>query len=56
MYAYRNVAHGNAPDFKKELRALGSEADALRLLKETTKSIVRFALDEPVLLADLREC
>ncbi len=57
MYAYRSdVAHGNAPDFKKELRALGSEADALRLLKETTKSIVRFALDEPVLLADLREC
>jgi transposase len=57
MYGYRSdVAHGNLPDFKKELTALKSEVHALRLLKETTKAVVRFALDEPELLADLRGC
>jgi hypothetical protein len=57
MYAYRSdVAHGNEPDFKKRLALLKDHAHALRLLKETTKAIVRHGLDEPQLLVDLREC
>ena len=57
MYAYRSdVAHGNMPDFKKKFSILKNHALALGLLKETTKAIIRYGLDEPQLLVDLREC
>jgi hypothetical protein len=57
MYAYRSaVAHGSTPDFKKNSAILKSPAHAFRLLKETTKAVIRQALEEPQLLVDLREC
>lgn len=57
MYTYRSlVAHGGAPEFTGDLAALGSHENALTLVKETVKSVIRHALDEPQLLLDLREC
>ena len=54
MYAYRSLlAHGEAPS---ELTVLGSSEQALQLVKETVKSVIRHALAEPQLLFDLREC
>ncbi|WP_342349781.1 hypothetical protein [uncultured Nitrospira sp.] len=57
MYAYRSlVAHGGAPEFTGALAALGNDESALVLVKETVKSVIRYALEEPKLLLDLREC
>lgn len=58
MYAYRSaVAHGGVPDFTdKDLAALKSPEQALKLLKETIKALIRHALNEPQLILDLREC
>ncbi len=57
MYAYRSVvAHGGMPDFTGELAALKSPKQALKLLKETTKALIRHTLSEPQLIVDLREC
>lgn len=57
MYTYRSlVAHGGTTRFTGELRALGNHENALKLVKETVKSVLRYALDDPQLLLDLREC
>jgi hypothetical protein len=59
MYAYRSrVAHGDFVDFRTdtELRALNGAEDALTLVKSTTKAVILQAIDEPQLLADLRDC
>jgi hypothetical protein len=57
MYDYRSsVAHGGVADFRNKLRTLGSEVNAFRLIRETTKSVIRYALVDPQLLIDLREC
>jgi hypothetical protein len=57
MYAYRSLlAHGSAPAFTGDLQVLRSHEHALRLVKETVKSIIRQALEEPRLLRDLKEC
>ena len=39
-----------------ELRALNGAEDALTLVKSTTKAVILQAIDEPQLLADLRDC
>jgi hypothetical protein len=57
MYDYRScLAHGGTPDFESEHRILGNHDRALSLMKETVKAVLRQALIEPQLLADLREC
>jgi hypothetical protein len=57
MYGYRSsLAHGDAPNFDGELRTLGSHDNALNLMRQTVKAVIRQALIEPQLLADLREC
>jgi len=58
VYAYRsNLAHGGKPDFTRgELAALAGPEQALLLVKETVKAVVRHALIEPQLLVNLRDC
>ena len=57
MYSYRScLAHGGEPDFKKELQLLLDSGCALKLLRQTVKSILRQALAEPQLIVDLRNC
>lgn len=57
MYGYRSrLAHGDTPSFDGGLAALGDHEKALQLLKETVKAIIRQALREPQLVADLRNC
>jgi len=58
MYDYRSqLAHGGRPDFKhRELIALRDASTAFKLLKQTTKNVLRQALEEPQLLADLKNC
>jgi hypothetical protein len=58
MYAYRSLlAHGGQPDFSRgELAVLGNPERALLLIRETVKAVVRYALIEPPLLVDLRDC
>ena len=57
MYGYRSsLAHGGTPDFKNEFQSLGDHRVALKLLKWTVKGVLRQALIEPQLIADLRNC
>jgi hypothetical protein len=57
MYEYRSgLAHGGAPTFDHELQVLGSHDKALQLVKQTVKSVIRQALIEPQLVADLKDC
>jgi len=57
MYAYRsNLAHGGVPTFDGELRILENQSNALALIKQTVKTILRQAPLEPQLVADLRDC
>ena len=57
MYSYRSLlAHGGTADFSGELACLVSHAQALGLIKQTVKAVIRHALAEPQLLLDLREC
>jgi hypothetical protein len=57
MYSYRSLlAHGGATTFDGELQMLRSHENALELLKQTVKAIIRQALIEPQLLADLKDC
>lgn len=57
MYAYRStLAHGGGPTFDGELQVLGNHDNALRLVKQAAKAVIRQALKEPHLLADLRNC
>ena len=57
LYSYRSrVAHGGEPDFDGELSVLKNKETALKIVKETTKAVIRQALLEPQLLLDLREC
>jgi hypothetical protein len=57
MYSYRSaLAHGAKPNFTGDLQLLRNPDQALSLVKETVKSIARFALVDPRLLEDLKEC
>lgn len=58
MYKYRSaITHGGMPDFTRgDLAVLMSPRQALKLLKETTKALIRHTLSEPQLILDLRQC
>lgn len=57
MYDYRSaVAHGGSADFAKKFGVLGNHGNALSLIKETVKTVLRQALIEPQLVSDLRDC
>ncbi|MEQ1760779.1 MAG: hypothetical protein ABL986_20925 [Vicinamibacterales bacterium] len=57
MYAYRSAAaHGDKPDFKKDLKVLKSANDASALLQDAVKAVLRHALAEPQLMLDLKRC
>jgi hypothetical protein len=57
MYSYRSdLAHGGVPTFDDKLKLLGSHNNALKLIKESVKAVMRQALIEPQLLSDLRHC
>ncbi len=57
MYSYRSViAHGDPPSFTKDLKCLKNHGQALGLLKETTKKVIRQGMIEPELIRDLRDC
>lgn len=58
MYEYRShLAHGSEPDFAAgDLTGLVSAERALALLIAAVQAVIRFALDEPRLLADLKDC
>jgi hypothetical protein len=57
MYAYRSaIAHGGTPDFAGELAVLGKAENANRLISEAVKKTILQAIEEPQLLADLRNC
>jgi len=57
MYGYRSlVAHGGTTDFTGEFQVLADHENALTLIKDTVKAVMRQALTEPRLLLDLRDC
>jgi hypothetical protein len=58
MYELRSLlAHGRTPDFSKDkLDCLKSFQVAFDLLRDVTRSVARYALEDPQLIADLREC
>lgn len=57
MYDYRSaIAHGGNADFSGDLKLLKGPSEALALVRETVKAVIRQALIEPQLLRDLREC
>jgi hypothetical protein len=57
MYDYRSrLAHGGEPDFVKQHNILRNHEAALNLVKEAVKATIRFALHEPQLVEDLRDC
>ena len=57
MYDYRScLAHGGVADFGQRLAVLRDHKNALGLLKQSVKALVRHALIEPQLVADLRNC
>lgn len=57
LYSLRSaIAHGDSPDFKKELKRLGDLTKAESFLRGALRAVMRQALDEPRLLADLRNC
>jgi hypothetical protein len=57
MYAYRSaIAHGATPNFVGELSALGKAENANVLISEAVMKTICQALEEPQLLADLRNC
>jgi hypothetical protein len=57
LYGLRSdVAHGIRLDFKKKFVSLGTIENAFRFVQVATKSAMRRALEEPRLMADLRQC
>ncbi|MGE0755774.1 MAG: hypothetical protein AB7O38_02090 [Pirellulaceae bacterium] len=57
MYEYRSIiAHGGKADFKRRLASLKNSGLALKFLEGATVSVLRQALEEPELIADLRDC
>jgi hypothetical protein len=58
LYKLRStIAHGKRPDFiKGDLKVLGGLDKATSFVAGATWRVMRQALKEPELLADLREC
>jgi len=57
LYSYRSaLAHGRSVDFKGDFAQLDSHAQVVEFLYDFTCSLVMYALQEPRLISDLREC
>lgn len=57
LYGMRSkIAHGSPVDFKKEFACLHDHWTATQFVASATASVMRQTLEEPDLLADLREC
>jgi hypothetical protein len=57
IYEYRSqIAHGAEPDFSRRLQCLKDPSTALEFIARSTSVVLRQALEEPDLIADLREC
>jgi hypothetical protein len=57
LYALRSdVAHGSIPSFEGALQALGDMRKATQFVQMAVKRVMRQALIEPRLVADLRRC
>lgn len=57
LYEYRSlVAHGEQPNFETVLKLLRSSQNAIAFLREAAKLLILQALNEPQLIADLKNC
>jgi hypothetical protein len=57
LYAVRSsLAHGSNPDFAREFSTLKSIDTVDRFVQSAVGRVMRDALDEPQLIADLRNC
>jgi hypothetical protein len=57
MYEYRScLAHGGTPDFSRDLSLLKDHKTAFDIRQQTVKATIRQALQEPQLIADLKDC
>ena len=57
LYDYRSaIAHGATPDFSKRHKCLNDSATATEFISRATTAVLRQALDEPELIADVRAC
>ncbi|MBI1372107.1 MAG: hypothetical protein GC159_05020 [Phycisphaera sp.] len=57
LYSYRsNIAHGTTPDFKNRYKPLRDSTHAREFIEMATRSVIRQALEEPDLVADLQNC
>lgn len=57
LYKYRGaIAHGTTPDFDRRLQCLKNPAKALEFISCATVAVMRQALEEPDLIADLHAC
>jgi len=57
LYAVRSAfAHGGAPDFEKELKLLRNLDHCTRFVRLAISAVLRQAMVEPQLIADLRNC
>jgi len=57
LYALRSdLAHGARADFAHKFSALGNMENAFRFVQIATKAVMRRALEEAPLMADLRDC
>ena len=57
LYDYRSsIAHGGLPSFEKDLQMLNSRHAVVQFLRYATKSLLRYALEEPQMYADLKKC
>ncbi|WP_298918316.1 HEPN domain-containing protein [uncultured Nostoc sp.] len=55
LYAYRsNIAHGDQPDFAKDLLVLKDDFTAKKFLKLVVKMLLQHSLIEPQLYTDLK--
>lgn len=57
LYAYRScIAHGNKPDFQKDLHHLKDRTIAEEIIDEICRKTLAHAIIEPELIRDLRRC
>lgn len=57
LYTYRSdIAHGNEPDFKKNLRGLVDPNLIHDFLRTVTRRLLAHCLREPILVRDLYDC
>lgn len=57
LYEYRSkIAHGATPDFRGRLQCLKDPDTALEFISRATVALMRQAIEEPDLIADLRAC